>query len=46
MDISQNYKLFGCTEKLIDKTKNGGKVLSLEVVKVVLVQCNQVDNQQ
>ena len=31
--------------KLIDKTKNGEKVKSLEVVEVVLVQCNLVDNQ-
>ena len=32
-------------KKLIDKTKNGEKVPSLEVVEVVLVQCNLVDNQ-
>ena len=38
-------KLFGSTKKLRDKTKNGGKVPSLEVVEVVLVQCNSVDNQ-
>ena len=38
-------KLFGSTKKLIDKTKNGEKVISLEVVEVVLVQCNLVDNQ-
>ena len=30
---------------LIDKTKNEEKVPSLEVVEVVLVQCNLVDNQ-
>ena len=29
----------------IDKTKNEEKVPSLEIVKVVLVQCNLVDNQ-
>ena len=34
-----------CTEKLIDKSKNGENVPSLEVAKVVLVQCNLVDNQ-
>ena len=33
--------LFGSTNKLIDKTKNGENVSSLEVV---LVQCNLVDN--
>ena len=38
-------KLFGSTKKFIDKTKNREKVLSLEVVEVVLVQCNLVDNQ-
>ena len=32
-------------KKLTDKTKNGENVLSLEVVEVVLVQCNLVDNQ-
>ena len=32
-------------KKLIDKTKNGEKVPSLEVVEVALVQCNSVDNQ-
>ena len=31
--------------KLKDKTKNGENVPSLEVVEVVLVQCNLVDNQ-
>ena len=29
----------------MEKTKNGENVLSLEVVEVVLVQCNLVDNQ-
>ena len=29
----------------MDETKNGEKVPSLEVVEVVLVQCNLVDNQ-
>ena len=38
-------KLFDSTIKLIEKTKNGEKVPSLEVVEVVLVQCNLVDNQ-
>ena len=38
-------KLFGSTKKLMDKTKNGENVPSLEVFEVVLVQCNLVDNQ-
>ena len=38
-------KLFGGTEELIDKTKNGENVSSLEVVEVVLIHCNSVDNQ-
>ena len=38
-------KLFGSKKKLIDKTKHGEKVPRLEVVAVVLVQCNSVDNQ-
>ena len=38
-------KLFGSTRKLTDKTKNGEEVPSLEVVEVVLVQCNLVNNQ-
>ena len=38
-------KLFGSTKKLINKTKNGEKVPSLQVVEVALVQCNLVDNQ-
>ena len=32
-------------KKLWDKKKNGEKVPSLEVVEVVLFQCNLVDNQ-
>ena len=38
-------KLIGSTNKLIQKTKNGEKVPSLEVVDVFLVKCNLVDNQ-
>ena len=41
----KTMKLFGNTKKLIDKTKNGENLASLEVVQVVLVQCNLVDNQ-
>ena len=38
-------KLFGSTQKLKDKTKNEENVQILEVVEVVLIQCNLVDNQ-
>ena len=44
LQIPETMKLFGSTKKLIDKTKNGEKVPSLEVAEVVLVQCNLVDN--
>ena len=37
-------KLFGSIKKLIEKTKNGEKLPSLEVVEVFLVQCNLVHN--
>ena len=38
-------KFFGSTKKLTDKTKKGEKVRTIQLVKVVLVQCNLVDNQ-
>ena len=38
-------KLFDSTKKLIYKTKNEENVPSLEVVEIILVQCNLVDNQ-
>ena len=38
-------KLFGSTKKLIDKTKHGENVPSIEVFEVVLVHCNLVDNE-
>ena len=41
----ETMKLLGSTKKLIDKTKNGDNVLSLEVLEVVVLQCNLVDNQ-
>ena len=44
LQTNETTKLFGSTKKLIDKTKNGEKVLSLEVAEVALVQCNLVDN--
>ena len=42
---AETMKIFGSTKKLIHKTKNGENVPSLEVVEVVLVQCNLLDNQ-
>ena len=39
----ETMKLFGSIKKLIDKMNNGEKVPSLELVEVVLVQCNLVD---
>ena len=39
----KEYKHKSNAKKLIDKTKNGN-IPSLEVVEVVLVQCNLVDN--
>ena len=38
-------KLFVSSKNLINKTKNGESVPSLEVVEVVSVQCNLVDDQ-
>ena len=45
LQTPQTMKLFGSTKIIIDKTKNGENVASLEVVEIVLVQCNSVDNQ-
>ena len=45
LQTPKTMKLFGSIKKLINKTKNGENVPSLEVVEVVLVQCNLVDNQ-
>ena len=41
----ETMKLFGGTKKIIDKTKNGESVTSLEVADIVLVQCNLNNNQ-
>ena len=41
----ETIKLFGSTKKLIDKTKIGENMHSLEATKVLLVQCNLVNNQ-
>ena len=46
LQTPETMKSFGSTKKkVIDKTKNGEKVPSLEVAVVGLVQCNFVDNQ-
>ena len=45
LQTPETMKLFGSTKKLIGKTKNGEKLPRLQVVEVVLVQCNLVDNQ-
>ena len=45
LQIPETVKWFDSTQKIIDKTKNGEKVPSLEVVEVVLVQCNFIDCQ-
>ena len=45
LQTPKTIKLYGNTKKLIDKTKNDESVPSLEVVEVVLVQCNLLDNQ-
>ena len=44
LQTSETMKLFGSTKKLIDKTKNGENVPTVEVFEVFLVQCNLVDN--
>ena len=43
LQTPETMKLFGSTKKLIDKKNNREKLESLEVVEVVLVQCNLVD---
>ena len=45
LQMLETMILFGRTKKLIDTTKNGGKLPSLEVVEILLIQCNLVNNQ-
>ena len=45
LQTSEIMKLFGSTKKLIYKTKSRENLPSIEMVEVVLVQCNLVDNQ-
>ena len=40
----QTMKLLGSTKKIIDKIKNGEIMPSLEVVELVVVQCNLAGN--
>ena len=40
LQTPETMKLFGSTKNLIDKTKNGENVPSLEVFEVLLVQYN------
>ena len=44
LQMPETMKLFGSAKKLIDKNKIGEKVQRLEVVEVVLEQCNLEDN--
>ena len=45
LQTPKTIKLYGNTKKLIDNAKNDKNVPSLEVVEVVLVQCDLLDNQ-
>ena len=45
LQTPETVKVFDSTKKLMDTTKNWGKVPSLEVAEVVLVQCSLADNQ-
>ena len=40
----ETMKLLGSTKKVVDKDKNGENVPKLEIVEVVLVNCNLVKN--
>ena len=46
LQTPETMKLFGSTKKIIDKTKNGENVPSLEIHEEVLVQCNLLEYQQ
>ena len=45
LQMSETTELFGSKNELIGKTKNRENVPNLEVVEVVLVECNLIDNQ-
>ena len=42
--IPETMKLLGSTESKITKDKNGKKISHLDIVELVLVQCNFVNN--
>ena len=44
LQTPETMRLFSSTKQLIDKTKHGENVPSLDVIEVVLIQCNLVDN--
>ena len=44
LQTPETMKLFGSTKKLTEKTKYGENAPILEVVEVVLIQCNIVEN--
>ena len=44
LQTPETIKLFNSTKKLINTTKNGENILSLEVVEVLYFKCNLVDN--
>ena len=44
LQLFEAMTLFGSLRKWMDKTKNGENVPGLEIVELVLVQCNLVDN--
>ena len=45
LQTPETMKVFGNTKKVINKSRNGGNVPTLEVTEVVLVQCNLANNQ-
>ena len=45
LQTPERMELFGSTKKLINKTKNGENLANIEVVEVVLAQCNLADSQ-
>ena len=44
LQAPETMNLFGSTKKLIYISMNGENVPNLEVVKVVLFECNLIDN--
>ena len=44
LQTPEPIKLFNSTKEIMEKTKKGENLTSLEVVEVVLVQCTLVEN--